>query len=53
MSGQFADWSNVCRLLSVAVQGKALRDLPDENLSIIGTGSNNSIIKWIPGWNSV
>ena len=46
--GQLANRSNILRLLGITVQCESLRDLPYEDLSIVGARGDNRIIEGIP-----
>lgn len=49
MASQFADWADVFRLLTILMEGKALRYLPYENLAIVGARGDNAIVERVPG----
>lgn len=48
VTGQFADGRNVDNLLGIGVERKALGDLPDEDLSILGSGSDDVVVEGVP-----
>jgi hypothetical protein len=48
VTSQLAHRGHICRLFCIAVKREALRYLPDENLAIIGSRSDNSIIERVP-----
>lgn len=48
MPGQLAHWHHVCRLLSIREEGKVFGDLPYEDLAIVGAGSDDTVVEWVP-----
>lgn len=48
MTSELADRGNVLWLLSIRVQRESVRNLPDEDLSIVGSGSNDTVVEGIP-----
>ncbi len=37
-------------LLGIGIEGEVLRHLPDEDLAIVGSGGNDSVIEGVPLW---
>lgn len=58
MPAEFRDGGDVGDFFGVGVECEALRDFPDEDLTILGSGGDNTVVKGVPerasvseGWN--
>ena len=48
VSGKLAQRGNIWHFLSISIEAKALWNLPDENLSVVGTRCNDAVVERIP-----
>lgn len=48
MARQLGGWADILNLLSIGIEGEIPWHLPDEDLAILGAGSNDAVVEGVP-----